>query len=171
MKTTSAPTQADVSVTGQVLAPSPAIREWPEVPADLSEKYAQRQVVISAVVDKEGKVSHITVKRTPDRRVSNPIAQALRKWIFHPAQVNSQPVAVKILIGIPLERSSSLRVLAGPMRRRLSDVWDFWRCFQPKGHSRGVPPRQLDCDSGSPRFQVRRARRCRLPRLLDPTRH
>ena len=77
-------------------------RPWPEIPADLSEKYAQRQVVISAVVDKEGKVSHITVKRTPDSRVSNPIAQALSKWIFHPAQVNSQPVAVKILIGIPL---------------------------------------------------------------------
>jgi hypothetical protein len=97
-----APTQADASVTGQVLAPSPAIREWPEIPADLSEKYAHRQVVISAVVDKEGKVSHITVKRTPDPRVSNPIAQALSKWIFHPAQVNSQPIAVKVLIGIPL---------------------------------------------------------------------
>jgi hypothetical protein len=97
-----APTQADAEVTGQVLAPSPAIREWPDIPADLSEKYAHRQVVISAVVDKEGKVSHIAVKRTPDPRVSNPIAQALGKWIFHPAQVNSQPIAVKILIGIPL---------------------------------------------------------------------
>jgi hypothetical protein len=42
------------------------------------------------------------VKRTPDPRLSDPIAQALQKWTFHPAQVNNQPVAVKILLGIPL---------------------------------------------------------------------
>jgi hypothetical protein len=87
---------------GQVLAPMPATREWPEIPAALQQKYANRQVVISALVDKDGKVSGVTVKRTPDARVSTPIAQAFGKWTFHPAQVNNQPVAVKVLIGIPL---------------------------------------------------------------------
>ena len=42
------------------------------------------------------------VKRTPDPRVSDPIAAALKKWVFHPALVNNQPVSVKILLGIPL---------------------------------------------------------------------
>src|SRR5579864_2405117 len=90
------------NTTGQVLAPMPATREWPEVPADLQQKYVNRQVVISALVDKEGKVSGVIVKRTPDPRVSTPIARAFGKWTFHPAQVNNQPVAVKVLIGIPL---------------------------------------------------------------------
>jgi hypothetical protein len=54
------------------------------------------------MVDKEGKVSQVAVKRTPDRRVSDPIAQALTKWVFRPAQVNGQPTGVKVLIGIPL---------------------------------------------------------------------
>jgi hypothetical protein len=90
------------NAAGQVLAPAPATREWPEIPPELQQKYAQRQVVISALVDKEGKVSNVTVKRTPDTRVSAPIAQALSKWIFHPAQINGQPVAVKVLFGIPL---------------------------------------------------------------------
>src|SRR5579864_5384540 len=98
-----APLQDDTSeAVGQVSAPAPATREWPEIPPDLQQKYALRQVVISAVIDKEGKVSEVTVKRTPDARVSAPIAKALSKWTFHPAQVNSQPVAVKVLIGIPL---------------------------------------------------------------------
>jgi hypothetical protein len=98
-----APLQDDPSeAVGQVSAPAPATREWPEIPPDLQQKYALRQVVISAVIDKEGKVSEVTVKRTPDARVSAPIAKALSKWTFHPAQVNSQPVAVKVLIGIPL---------------------------------------------------------------------
>lgn len=87
---------------GQVLAPSVATREWPEIPAALQKKYAQRQVVISAVVDKDGKVSQVAVLRTPDPRVSAPIAKALAKWVFHPAQAHSAPVAVKALIGIPL---------------------------------------------------------------------
>jgi hypothetical protein len=86
----------------QVAAPSAVMREWPQVPGELEKKYAQREVVIAAVVDKEGKVSHLSVKETPDARVSTPIMQALSKWVFRPAQVNNQPVTVKILIGIPL---------------------------------------------------------------------
>ena len=66
------------------------------------KKYAENQVVIYAIVDKDGKVSQVAVKKTPDRRVSDPIAQALAKWVFRPAQVNGQPTTVKILIGIPL---------------------------------------------------------------------
>jgi hypothetical protein len=92
-----------VSDDQQVIAPSPVMREWPQIPAELLRKYAERQVVIYAIVDKEGKVSQIAVKKTPDRRVSDPIAQALEKWVFRPAQVNGQPTAVKILIGIPLQ--------------------------------------------------------------------
>jgi hypothetical protein len=86
----------------QVAAPSAVMREWPQVPAELEKKYEQRQVVISAVVDKEGKVTDLAVKQTPDARVSDPIVQALSKWVFRPAMLNHQPVAVKILVGIPL---------------------------------------------------------------------
>src|SRR6266542_594033 len=86
----------------QIAAPMPVMREWPEIPADLEKKYAQRQVVIYAVLDKEGKVSRVSVKQTPDARVSDPIVLAVNKWVFRPAQLNGQPVAVKILLGIPL---------------------------------------------------------------------
>jgi hypothetical protein len=85
-----------------VLAPQPVVREWPQLPADLEKKYAQRQVVLLAIVDKEGRISQISVKQTPDTRVSEPLVQALNKWVFRPAQLNNQPVAVKVLIGIPL---------------------------------------------------------------------
>jgi hypothetical protein len=87
---------------GQLIAPSPVIREWPQVPADLEQKYSQRQVVVYALLGADGKLSHISVKQTPDVHVSAPIAQALGKWVFRPAQMNNQPVPVKILVGIPL---------------------------------------------------------------------
>jgi hypothetical protein len=86
----------------QVLPPTAASSEWPQIPPALQKRFAQRQVVISAIVGKDGKVSQISVKRTPDTRVSDPIAAALKKWIFHPAEVDHQAVSVKILLGIPL---------------------------------------------------------------------
>jgi hypothetical protein len=85
-----------------VLAPQPVAREWPEIAPALLKRYAQRQVVLYAVVDLEGKVGQITVKQTPDARVSQRIVDALSKWQFRPAQLNDKPVAVKVLIGIPL---------------------------------------------------------------------
>lgn len=87
---------------GQLIAPSPLMREWPQIPADLEKKYQQGQVVVYALLGSDGKLSHISVKQTPDAQVSAPIAQALAKWVFRPAQMNNQPVAVKILVGIPL---------------------------------------------------------------------
>jgi len=86
----------------QVVPPSIATSEWPQLPPALEKKYSHRQIVIYAVVGKDGKVSQVSVKRTPDPRVSDPIANVLKKWVFHPAQVNNQPASVKILLGIPL---------------------------------------------------------------------
>jgi hypothetical protein len=85
-----------------VMAPSPVVQEWPDIPVGLVKRYAQRQVVVLAYIDKEGKISQISVKQTPDGRVSDPIIRALSTWVFRPAQLNNQPVAVKVLLGIPL---------------------------------------------------------------------
>jgi Gram-negative bacterial TonB protein C-terminal len=95
----SSPTDAS---SAEVLAPGLAKTDWPQIPADLQKRYPDHQVVIYAVIDKDGKIGQIEVKRTPDPRISDPIADALKKWSFHPAQLNNRPVAVKVLFGIPL---------------------------------------------------------------------
>ena len=91
-----------MSADQPVLAPVAVVREWPRVPAELEKKYGQQQVIIYAVVDAEGKVNSVKVMQTPDRRVSDAIAQAFAKWRFRPAQLDGRPVSVKILVGIPL---------------------------------------------------------------------
>src|SRR5437588_10842664 len=50
------------SNNAQLVAPSPVIREWPEIPADLEKKYSQRQVVVYAMLGADGKLTHISVK-------------------------------------------------------------------------------------------------------------
>jgi hypothetical protein len=88
--------------SGQLVAPAPVMREWPQIPADLEKTYAHEQVVVYALLAADGKLTHISVKQTPDARVSTPIIQALAKWVFRPAQLDNKPVPTKILIGIPL---------------------------------------------------------------------
>jgi hypothetical protein len=43
------------------------------------------------------------VKQTPDANLIPSIIAALDNWAFKPAEVNGQPVPVKILLGIPLQ--------------------------------------------------------------------
>ncbi len=87
---------------GQLIAPTPVMREWPQIPAEIEKRYVQQEVVAYAVLGTDGKLTHISIKQTPDAQVSTPIAHALGKWVFRPAQMNNKPVPVKILIGIPL---------------------------------------------------------------------
>jgi hypothetical protein len=46
------------------------------------------------------------VRESPDNEVVAPLLEALKHWMFEPAQVDSRPVALKVLLGI---RLSSLR--------------------------------------------------------------
>jgi hypothetical protein len=87
---------------GQLIAPSPVMREWPQIPPDLEKSYAQQIVVVSAILGTDGKLTHIAIKQTPDAQVGAPITHALTKWVFRPAQMDNKPVSVKILLGIPL---------------------------------------------------------------------
>jgi len=87
---------------GQLIAPTPVMREWPQIPADFAKAYSQQQVVVAAILGSDGKLTHFSVKQSPDPHVSTPITQALAKWVFRPAQQDNKPVAVKILLGIPL---------------------------------------------------------------------
>jgi hypothetical protein len=59
-------------------------------------------IAVYAVMDKEGKLHNLAVKQTPDSRFTPPILAALSHWIFQPAQLKGQPVALKVLIGIPV---------------------------------------------------------------------
>ena len=68
----------------------------PRIPALL--RIAQPQERNKAT---EGKLSHVALEKTPNPSYEQ-IVQAFSKWAFRPAQLNNQPVAVKMLIGIPL---------------------------------------------------------------------
>ena len=86
-----------------VVAPYPLVRPRPQLPTPLLHKYPHAMVVISALLGTAGHLEAISVKQTPDAYLIPSIITALNNWAFKPAEVDGQPVPIKILLGIPLQ--------------------------------------------------------------------
>ena len=59
-------------------------------------------VTIFAVINTRGKMEQMSVRRSPDPRLDVRIISALEKWVFRPALLDGEPVAVETLFGVPL---------------------------------------------------------------------
>jgi hypothetical protein len=88
--------------TEGISPPYPLTKELPGLNSELIRKYLRNVIVVYAVMDKAGKLHNLAVLQTPDARFTPAILAALNHWTFQPSQLNGQPVALKVLIGIPL---------------------------------------------------------------------
>ena len=102
--------QSAITIEGQeaganqqgFVPPIPITRELPELPAELVQDHLRELVVIYGIIDTSGRLKQLTVKQSPDGRLSRGLLRALDKWVFRPAELNGRPVPVKVLLGIPL---------------------------------------------------------------------
>jgi hypothetical protein len=85
-----------------VLPPVPLVKCMPQIPTPLLHKYVRSQVVISAILDQQGRLEQMSVRQTPDLGLVPSILTALSHWAFKPAEIDGQRVAIKVLLGIPL---------------------------------------------------------------------
>jgi hypothetical protein len=77
-------------------------KEIPQFAPQLLRKCNQQLVVASGVISAAGKLERLSVKRSPDAGIVQPLLEALGNWIFKPAQIDGRPVALKVLLGIRL---------------------------------------------------------------------
>jgi hypothetical protein len=102
------PVAKSVSVDGLIVTqatldpPYAVTKEMPEWPADARSKYARKLVVVSATLDTDGNLGNIMVRQTPDAELVPIVTEALKKWVFLPAEHIGQPIALKVLFGIPV---------------------------------------------------------------------
>jgi hypothetical protein len=85
-----------------LVLPFPVIKKRPFPPEELARPYWGELIVVFAVVNPEGKFEQLEVKDSPDLRLNEYILEALSEWVFRPAVLDGNPVAVKVLMGIPL---------------------------------------------------------------------
>ena len=82
--------------------PFPMTKELPRLNSELIRTYLRNVVVVYGVMDTQGGLQRLSVRQSPDERLNASILAALAHWKFQPAQLNGQPVPLKVLIGIPL---------------------------------------------------------------------
>jgi hypothetical protein len=85
-----------------VTPPYALAKEIPHWPSDLVQRYVQRVIVVSGVIDTQGKLGQVLVMQSPDDRLTGQLTEALSKWLFRPAELNGHPISAKIMLGVPL---------------------------------------------------------------------
>jgi hypothetical protein len=84
-----------------LLPPYPITKEFPHLPETASRDVG-RMVVAKGVVNKKGEFTALKVIQSPNSLLIEPMLDALAKWTFQAAELNGEPVEVKVLLGIPI---------------------------------------------------------------------
>lgn len=91
-----------IRIIGVPAAPYATVKQVPELTPDLATTCAKKLIVVSAILNTNGKLEQILVKKSPDPRVNTLITDALTGWLFQPSQIQGNSVALKVLLGIRL---------------------------------------------------------------------
>jgi hypothetical protein len=92
-------------IQGTPTPPYAILKLVPEFTPELVRKCARRLIVASATMDVSGKLDQVSVRQSPESELVGPLVEALKHWVFEPAQIDGRPVALKILLGIRLGAS------------------------------------------------------------------
>jgi hypothetical protein len=76
------------------------LKEIPEFTPELLRKYAHKVIVASAIMNTSGKLEQVSIPQNSEDALVGPLLAALSHWLFQPAQIDGQPVSLKILLGI-----------------------------------------------------------------------
>jgi len=88
--------------TEGLILPFPSEKKRPAFPEALIQKYLGGMIVINGIINTEGRMEQFSIQDSPDNDLNRGLLETLSAWVFRPARLNREPVAVKVLIGIPL---------------------------------------------------------------------
>ncbi len=84
------------------VAPEPVTMVQPVYPDSVIKRGLHGEIKLQVMVGKDGRVKNIKVITAPPG-MSEPVIEAVKKWVFKPARVNGRPVAVWIEMPIRFE--------------------------------------------------------------------
>ena len=93
-----------IHIVGVPTPPYAILKQVPELTAELAASCARKLIVVAGVLNTDGKLEHLSVKKTPDSRVNTLVTDALENWTFQASQIDGNTVPLKILLGIRLGR-------------------------------------------------------------------
>ena len=87
--------------TGVLSGPAPIVKVDPKYPQALIREHVQGEVVLYAIIRKNGSVDSIRVMRSLDPRLDRDAAAALAQWKFRPGTRAGVPVDIEAVVHIP----------------------------------------------------------------------
>jgi hypothetical protein len=85
-----------------LLPPVAVMKKMPQWPRDVSGRYEGQQIALYAVINAKGRMGQFKVLQSPNSQLSEVLLAALEQWVFRPATMNGRPVAVKVVLGVPI---------------------------------------------------------------------
>jgi TonB family protein len=86
---------------GQLSGPAPLEKVDPKYPPDLIKDHVEGQVVLYAIIRKNGSVDSIQVVHSVDPQLDKSAIEAFARWKFHPGAREGEPVDLEAVIYIP----------------------------------------------------------------------
>jgi len=83
-----------------VSAPKPIHTPDPEYPEEARREKISGDVLLSIVIDKQGRVVRIRVDQCAGRGLDERAVQAVSQWTFEPAMRNGEPVTVQVEVDV-----------------------------------------------------------------------
>jgi TonB family protein len=92
-------------VGGNVVPAKLVYQAKPEYPDDAKSRGVEGDVVLLAVISKEGAVLSLTSVASPDPQLSGAAMKAVKQWRYQPSLLNGEPVetATAITVNFQLE--------------------------------------------------------------------
>jgi protein TonB len=89
-----------------LVGPAPLRKVDPKYPPALMEARVEGEVVLYAIIRRDGTVDSVQVIRSVDPQLDRNAAEAFVRWKFRPAERNGLPVDVEAVVAIPFRASA-----------------------------------------------------------------
>jgi TonB family protein len=93
--------------SGELTGPEPVRKTDPKYPRTLAEERIEGEVILYAVIRKDGSLDSIQLVRGIDERLDAYAMQALGQWKFQPATRQGIPVDLEAIVHIPFHAPSN----------------------------------------------------------------
>jgi protein TonB len=87
--------------TSEIAGPVPLRKVDPKYPPELRTLHVDGEVVLYAIIRKDGSVDSIQLVHSVDSRLDANAMEALAQWKFRPAEKNGEPVDLEAVVHIP----------------------------------------------------------------------
>ncbi len=88
---------------GQVVPPYATLKSLPRFSVEAARRGRGGTIVVFGVINRQGKLEDLRIMQSPEPGLNQFMLDSLTKWRFRPAQVDGVQVAVKILLGVPVD--------------------------------------------------------------------